>query len=82
MVILKDSAVNHTFVSGSSQTYITKCHFQVYMMQINSYLKEYMYLYLRCLYKDHFCLLMVDFKTVGPVFLTQYTSFHPGQQFT
>jgi hypothetical protein len=66
---IQTAVVNHTFVSGASQTYITTCHFQVHMTQINAYLKEYMYLYLWCLYKDHYCLLGVEFQTVGPVFL-------------
>jgi hypothetical protein len=79
---IQTAVVNHTFVSGASQTYINRCHFQVHMIQINAYLKEYMYLYLGCLYKDHYWLLAVEFKTVGPVFLTKYTSLHLGQQFS
>jgi len=31
-----------------------------------------------CLCKDCYCLLVVDFQTVGPVFLTQYTLLHLG----
>jgi len=48
------------------------------MTEINAYFKDYMYLYLWCLYKDPYCLLGVDFKTVGPLFLTQYTLLHLG----
>ena len=37
-----------------------------------------MYVYLWCLCIYHYCLLVVDFQTVGPVFLTQYTLLRLG----
>ena len=76
---IQAAVVNHIFVSGASHRYITIYHFQVHMLKINTYLKEYKHLYLWCLCKDHYCLLVADIQMVGPVFLTKYTSLHVGQ---